>query len=257
MTPIINISEGDFERARKLLELSNVDYSVQSSKLNEFYTIPKPNIVKSDYIKLGIEDIENNFDENKGYDIAITRSEFNKNHEEQNISLLEKGLYMSNIKEFMTLHNSIMDSYQNNTPLFDAAGNLLKRNVIKQLYNNFTRDEWINLNVEFEKNNSGFWTIKEAIGLDKNKNINYGSKKILCPITKSCYVDSKIVDEEGLPSKESKKQKFKAGKNIYFWTPFEDSVAGFGAGVDGVSLSCNRYPSVAESDLGVRAVRHE
>lgn len=150
-------------------------------------------IVKHDYIKLGIKNIEKNFDENKGFNIAIIPTEQNKNWERQNVSLLEKGLYMSNPKEFMEFHNSVIDAYKNQKPLFDAAGNEVRRKVVEGLYRNLTSDEWTNLNMRFEKNNNGIWTTKEAIDLDKNKKIIYDTNEIEVPVSEDAYVSPKVL----------------------------------------------------------------
>ena len=150
MAPLIEVTKNVLKGLDQLKIPYNLKKENNSKAKSEIYN-PKSNIIKSNYIKLGIENIEKNFDENKGFDIAIARSEFSKNWEEQNISLLEKGLYMSNIKEFMTFHNSIMDAYKNNTQLFNAEGNEISSKVIKDLYNQLTRDEWTNLNAKFEK----------------------------------------------------------------------------------------------------------
>ena len=252
MAPIykVDMTQKQAEGFKKF-GLNPVEYKPEISKP----TIA--DIVKSDYIKLGIKNIEKNFDENKGFNIAINPTEQNQNWEQQNISLLEKGLDMSIPKEFMAFYNSVLYAYQNNKPLFDAGGNEVKRDVVEQLYNNLTSKEWTNLNMRFEENNNGIWTIKEAVGLDENKNLIYNEKRISVPISEGCYVNPKVLTTDGIPRKKLKNQSFKRGENIYFWSPVKGRVVGFFADVDRAILSCGWSPSDRDSILGVRAVRHE
>jgi len=211
--------------------------------------------VKSDYIKLGIKNIETNFNEEKGFDIAIGVTETVKNWEEQNISLLEKNLRMSTPKQFMQFHNAIIYAHDKNKPLFDSAGNEVKRNIVNELYRQMTSDEWTNLNMLFKKKENSLWTVKEAVGLDNNKNIIYDSKRISIPLSENTYVSPKLLTSEGIPYKKLKNQKFERGKNIYFIKPSEYSIVWFDAYNRKASLICGDLHPTGLSDLGVRAVK--
>jgi len=252
MAPIyqLNLTEDEAEGFRKL--------GYNPIKINEsskaVYS-PNADIIKSDYIKLGIKNIEKNFDENKGFDIAIGKTGFNKNHKEQNISLLEKGLRMSNIPQYMEFHNAVIDAYKNNKPLFNSEGNGISRNVIRDLYRQVTSDEWVNLNAEFEKSSSGIYTLSEAVGLNKNKEIIYDSRKISVPIQDDIYVNPKNLTKEGLPKEKASNQEFERGEKIYFYYPRNNSVAGFYAVPVRSGLYCGRYPLFSDSVLGVRATK--
>lgn len=245
---LVNATKEQAE-AMKTFGLSPKEYNpkVEISKSDNF--------VKSDYIKLGIKNIENNFDENKGFDIAIGATETGKKWEKQNISLLEKSLRMSNPKQFMQLYNAVIYAHDKNKPLFDSAGNEVKRNIVNDLYKQMTKDEWTNLNMFFDKKENGLWTIKEAIGLDKDKNLIYDERRINVPLLESAYVSPKLLTSEGIPYKKLKSQKFERGKNIYFIKPSTGSVAGFLADVVWAFLYCDRDPSDRNGDLGVRATK--
>ena len=65
------------------------------------------------------------------------------------------------------------------------------------------------------------------------------------------WINGKNITSQGLPNKNI------SSGNLYYWHPKSDnnSVAWFDAVVDGAGLSCGRVPSVADSDLGVRACK--
>ncbi len=60
-------------------------------------------------------------------------------------------------------------------------------------------------------------------------------------------------NKQGLASKSAKssKQDYVQGKNIYFWYPRKDNVAGFGADSGRAYLYCDGIPSSTDSALGV------
>ncbi|MBI2043357.1 hypothetical protein HYT25_03140 [Candidatus Pacearchaeota archaeon] len=152
-------------------------------------------------------------------------------------------------KDWFETHNSLklQSNRMSRLPEFVEFLKYVKINN-RDIYNEITqvmgswRGEWID--AYFEKRKDGMYLLTEnrtkAEKLDedtlmKDKRISLDS-----------WLDNPT--KQGLPRKDTKEG------DLYFVAPGNDSVAGFGAIVEGADLNCLRNPDYRDSYLGVRAV---
>ncbi|MEK6761008.1 MAG: hypothetical protein AABX93_03745 [Nanoarchaeota archaeon] len=159
-----------------------------------------------------------------------------KDWHETHQTLGEEGLAMPTPSEFSQTLKYLRDNPNpENTELY---------NEIIQIRNPW-RAIWID--AFFEKRKDGLYILTEnetkAEMLDKNTLIKDER------ISLDSWLDNPT--SQGLPRKDV------ARGNFYFWSPRENSVAGFGTVGDDAYLYCGRDPSVRYSGLGVHAVRRE
>ena len=198
------------------------------------------------------------------FDIAIAESHKGINWYEQNKQVLDRGLHVATPLEFMTMFQGVVDSYKNNTRLFDADKNSLKRSVIIDLYKFLTSDytggSWCNLNALFRKDDNKCKML-QAVRVDTSKGseskdqLIYSVKTIQTSVTSDCFVDFSDLTSKGLPKARHSTQSYLAGDNIYFYHPRNNAVARFYADPDFALLDCSRYPQGANAWLGVREAR--
>ena len=198
------------------------------------------------------------------FDIAIAESHKGINWYEQNKQVLDRGLHVATPLEFMTMFQGVVDSYKNNTRLFDADKNSLKRSVIIDLYKFLTSDytggSWCNLNALFRKDDNKCKML-QAVRVDTSKGseskdqLIYNPTQIQDPFMKDCFVDFNDLTSLGLPKKEHSSKKYTAGENIYFYHLSNNAVARFGAYPVNAVLGCDRGPRGAYAGLGVREAR--
>lgn len=234
MAPTINISDKDFERATKILELAKIDCSPQKIITN---------IIKSDYVQIPYQH----------YAIAIGETDFNLDYHETHKAVLKRGLYVPKPKEFMDFHNHIIYCYKNEKPIFDAAGNKISDKVKKDLYKRLTSDCWSWLNGKFKISDAKN-SIEYITDLDSNNNLLTRTEDLEDCLMEDCYVDFEILNSQGLPTRKYSKQNYVKEDNIYFWYPRNGQVARFYAYSGGAILVCDRDPSDRYSSLGVFAL---
>ena len=235
MAPIIEVSN----KVLKGLDNLDIDYTIPKQGTNK-------EIISSEFNKdnfIYVPSLE--------LYVAKERKLYSKNWFEAHKELQENRERMLIIPEFVEflkyLKNSNNEEYLN---IFDD---------ITQVKSPW-RGEW--LDADFKVKNNKLHINSNHV-LDSNgKIINYNSE----PLDKNTLMKDKTPGisledwinnptRQGLPNKKTK------SGDLCYWYPRSDnnSVAGFDAGDGGANLICSWSggPSLGDSDLGVRAVRHE
>jgi hypothetical protein len=222
MAPTLDIAGKDFERAKSLLKLANVNYSIPASNSSDdFVYVPSINLY-----------------------VARQRTLQGKNWFECHKELQNQGERMLTLPEFV----EFLKYTENNLP-----------EVYKDIteVKNPWRAEWID--ADFKTKGRNLYVNSSHI-LDSKGNLIPQVSEILDRNT--LMIDSRISlgdflhrnnTSQGLPTKNVE------SGGLYYWYPRSDnnSVARFGAGSGRTSFDCDGNPSSRDSDLGVRAVRHE
>jgi len=241
------------EAYRRILEEPEKKANVSD---NQLVQLGNPNITKKDYIQIpGINRVISRF-EVQGYN--------NMNWDNTHFKLHENGLYMPTPAVFMKHFMNVVEAHKSNgqKTLFDAAGNPISKKDLEDIYLHLTKDH-----IAVYGNQAGAWTwldakFEEGKILSEHRTKRNGRDKILHPnkvesleaaLTEDCIADLEF-NTQGLAVKKSKKQKYVAGKNLYFYYPRENLVAGFYAYSDRAFLDCDWVPVDSDSDLGVFAV---
>ena len=148
-------------------------------------------------------------------------------------ALLKKNLEMPTIEEFRVSLKYLRDS---------------KEREHNSLYEEITQARFILkencLDAYFKKRSDGIYLL--------TKNRTKAEKLQDCLMqnrTPGISLDDWLNSNasHGLPASRTK------NGNLYFWTPVEKYVVGFGAGSDWACLRCYRHPDSSDASLGVRA----
>ena len=224
MAPIIEVSDN----VLKGLKLSGVEYTIpknvniNTSASDDFIYIPK--------LKLHV---------------ARERSHLGENWYDSHRLLQKQNQRMLTIPEFTEVLKYTRENEQD------------VYNEIMQVRSPW-RAEW--LDADFKMKDGKLYINSNHI-YNENGDLNPQSSRILQKNTlmkdktPGISLDSWLENptKQGLPRKDIKEG------DLYYWNPRSNnnSVAGFDAGSDGAYLFCSWNPSDWDSDLGVRAVRHE
>ena len=126
----------------------------------------------------------------------------------------------------------------------------------KDIYNEITevnspwRGEWLDANFKVEKNELYLLTENES----KKEKLEDCLMKDKNPgILLEDWINGKNISSQGLPNKNI------SSGSLYYWHPRSDNNSGarFGAFDGRAGLNCNGNPSLADSGLGVRAVKEK
>lgn len=192
-------------------------------------------------------------------DILIARKEKfqNLNWEDTHYKLAENELYMPNPALFMKYFTEVISAREKKLKIYDGSNKELSKDEVQKLYDYLTeKQSWHGswLDAKFVKNGSSLeLETDHKVIPNKGKKTLQGKIYPLAQYLKEdCYAELKF-NVQGLAFEKSKKQDYKQGENIYFWSPVEDRVAWFYAYSDRACLICDRPPTLAYSDLGVFA----
>jgi hypothetical protein len=185
--------------------------------------------------------------------IAMQQTDGGLNWFDMNKSVMKNGYVMPTIDQFMRNYNNVTAAARRETVLYGADGRLIEDKRLEQYRNKLNFNCWIQLNAMFVKG-QGFLDLDLAIltGFDKRGEPIYKKEPLEdCVQTGNyCLVDLDSLNKQGLPTIKSNVN-FERGKNIYFWSPKENSVARFLADSDGVVLYCSPDPTYSNSNLMV------
>ena len=216
----------------------------------------------SQYIQVGINGIY-------GKPVVISPFELegynDKNYYGTHHQLLSNGLYMPTPHIFMKHFTNVLNAFRWGKKMLYADGKEVPKSTVEEMYNHLTKDvkdvygtgnpgAWTWLNAQFEKKEDG-WYLGTVMSHTKSKG-RTGIKKSVMKLEEfleeDCFVDLSF-NNQGLPNPDakSKNEEYKPGKNIYFFSPTEGSVAGFDAYSDRARLNCDWDPSGRDASLGV------
>ena len=259
--PFPNKKQGSvLELAERLMREAEITPEIKPDALE---TSPKPtrkpkpspiinpisaDIIKSDYVQVPNED----------FIIAIAETDKGLNYYNANKVVMQRGLFVPDVREFMSFHNHVIDAYKNKKTILGADGNPISDKTKKDLYRQLTEDCWTWLNGKFIIKDSKR-ALEKIIGLDSKGKLITNEEPLEDCLMSDSYVYFTKLNGQGFPNISSKysKQDYQKGKNIYFYFPRDGAVAGFGAYSGGADLDCSGYPSSSYGSLGVRAVRRD
>lgn len=216
----------------------------------------------SKYIQVGIDGLHGN-------PVVISPFELegynNKTYPETHHKLLRNGLYMPTPHIFMKHFTNVVNAFKWKRKLSYADGSEVPSALVEEMYKHLTTNYkdvygedthgvWTWLNAKYEQR-GGEWYVETIVG-------SSGSKKKPGFITSgmkldefledNCFVDLAFTDQ-GLPRADakSKNEKYKPGKNVYFYHPRNGYVAWFNADSDWAGLYCDWDPDYRYASLGV------
>jgi len=114
---------------------------------------------------------------------------------------------------------------------------------------------WTWLNARF-RTEGGSWYMDKNLTVGTNpageKILMGESEPLDCPIRQDKWTELSF-NEQGFPTMLAANQRNEPGKNMYFWHPRENAVAGFVADSGRAGLGCNWGAGVRNASLGVFA----
>ena len=133
----------------------------------------------------------------------------------------------------------------------DANGNNIPKPKLEEILNEITqvrepwRAEW--LGAKFE-DKSGKLHINHSYKLVNGVLVPDFSEKLEeTYLRKNCWISYSGINNQGMPTQE--------GKDIYYYSPVNGSVAGFWAYSGWAGFNCSRGPAGTDASLGVRYAR--
>src|SRR3989338_4774551 len=171
-----------------------------------------------------------------------------------NIEALEMGLQLATVKDITAYHRNVNLALQGKGVLYDASGNLIEGNRLRDC-GNAINDAWVYLNNAYERG-SGFLglDVVHITGLYAGKPITKRQPLERCVF--DCWVDIQgSTNLQGYYTKRAPIQSFEKGRTVYAKKPIANSAARFGADSNGADLDCVRGPSDSYPQLGVRHLR--
>lgn len=284
MAPIYEIPSKDSERAEKLLELAGIQYSLRKDNKQIVETDSRDYIVMpADFVdgKYGQSDLRisparvsdspaiREVGKTLGLKLRNTAKDSlrrgfvgNINWEEaMKINTLsgKSSLSLDTAADFANL---LYQGMNGNIDVYDARGSKLSNDYLQGVFEDMFavkspwRSEWFDASFKFRDG---------KLYLEKNhvmegENLVPGSTEVLSwGLRQSKTPGIDLASWISNPTKQGFPRKDVKEGSLYYWAPMKDnnSVAGFIADSDRVDLVCNWDPSYRNSDLGVRAVRHE
>ncbi len=183
------------------------------------------------------------------------------NQDDTIIKVLETGLRVPRASRFIRQLLNVNQAFQGKGVLYDASGNLIKRDRLEKYIRTLNYDYWV-WSPEFFEAGKGHLdldvvTISE---LDERGDPVYKREPLERCLEDDCYADLDSANSQGFLTQRSKTQKYEPGKIVYFYCPTEISKAyycprinkavGFDAAPDGADFSCNVDPRNSDSKIG-------
>ncbi|MFH1365342.1 MAG: hypothetical protein ABIH28_02045 [archaeon] len=220
MAPIINISESDFERASKILELARINYTSPSKE--GFVYVPSINLW-----------------------VAKERKFCGENWFNSHKKLQAGGERMPTIPEFIEF---LKYSKGNFPEIYKEITEVRAPRRAEWLDADFkVKDKRLYVNSNHVLDEKGNLVPKNSELLDE--------RTLMKDRTPGISLESWLANptKQGLPPKETK------SGDLFYWCPRseDNSVARFFVYSDWVGFSCYGFPSDRGADLGVRAVKKQ
>ena len=195
--------------------------------------------------------------------IAI-RQEYNGLNWEDAIKTISRDrLKLPRIDEFMQHFLNLKEAANGRKGLVYADGSPVTKEQAMVNWN------YVSSRDRSPYSNQAFWTWMDAQFKETSKGLelhtdhkvdsrnairsNSGTKLGNDYLGSNDFADIPPFNPQGLPKVKSTDSQYVQGKNIYFWKPVKDKVAGFNAGSYWTGLNCGRDASFVGSHLGVLA----
>ena len=179
-------------------------------------------------------------------------------------ALLSEKLKMPSQRQFMRHWFNVQESAEGKRRLVYADGSPVSDDVSKDLWGYMSSTDrtpwkgkicWTWLNSLFKEEN-GEWFVEEdlkvVLNAKKEKSLKGTPIRLDTCIMSDGYADLNF-NSQSLPLTQSSVQEYEQGKNIYFWHPRNERVAGFCADSGRALLYCSWVPADFGSSLGVFA----
>ena len=184
-------------------------------------------------------------------------------HEAKNALGMESNgrYFMPSPEPFMRFYNSLIAAEAGKITLRSGSNKPLRKQEVNGLYERFVLGKhggvWTHLNARFVAG-SGYHDLdmiadERMIPDGKGMRVSFARHPLEEHVDGHGIIVSTIFNSQGWPTRKSECAELQPGKNIFFWQPYEDSVAGFGADAGRALLSCGRDPQDSGSALGVFA----
>lgn len=227
---------------------SLLDSGVKKTKTEELVNVQARLDNPKDYIRIP----------NTRILIAKQETHKGKNWEETHYLLSEQGLFMPSPAIFLPYFLKIKEAAEGRVTLYDGSNNPIRRPEADDLYKYMTSAHrsgcWTWLDAKFTQQR-GKWYVESNHKVDsqgRSKKLVGTRQPLEDCLKEDAYTDLRF-NSQGLAVSKSSNQNYALGSNIYFYQPIDGTVAGFGAGSDGVRLDCLRDPAVSSPGLGVFA----
>ena len=197
-----------------------------------------------------------------GIVVAMRETHLGKNMFDTLEALAGERLKMPSQRQFMRHWLNVKESAEKKRKLVYADGTPVSYDVSRDLWGYMSSTDrskfngkncctWLN---SLFKEENGKWFVEEDLRVEtdaQSRKYLRGTRVSLdnC-IGEKCYIDLNF-NPQNLPTTKSSAEKYAQGKNLYFWHPKNESVAGFFADSDWAGLVCDRDPTGADSSLGV------
>lgn len=284
MAPILDINSKDFERAKKILELSKVNYNipVDKSSINVYKQVAEldtkdwiafpDEFLDGKYVnwsmspeRLSVNSAIETVGKTLDYNLRNTSKDSmnrdfigNINHEESLKINLLLGQKTPSIEQGIDLLYLLDEGAKGNISVYNNAGKKLKQNYLAKVRDDIIkvqspwRAEWFEDKFTKEdgklKINNDYVVAESGILIPRNSEF-LDNETFMQDTRISLESLFKTKTNQGLPTPKTK------SGNLYYWSPVEGSVAWFDA-VDRANLICNgRIQSFRISELGVRAAQ--
>ena len=184
--------------------------------------------------------------------ISMVQGFNDKKYEPAHVEVLKTGLVVPAPAQFMPHLRNVNDALTGNGILYDAAGNLIEGERLKQYAHTLNYNHWGWLNAGFPKGR-GFLGLDLATitGLDDKDNPTKSVVPLEDCLEKDGWAELDSLNSQGFPTRKAGIDKYEPGKTFYFLKPVEGRAAGSVADSDRLDLDCGRDPLGQDSSLGV------
>ncbi len=169
----------------------------------------------------------------------------------------ERKLTIATAALFMPHYVRARDAAAGKTTLYDGNNKPISVEEASTIWNYLNKEAWIYLNGRFVKGSgfNGLDLVVEEHQVKKKGNVTeIIIRKVSAPVQEHANLNGLVelsFNKQGLPTRKSQSEAYEIGKNLYFYKPIEDAVAGFDADSDRADLYCSRNADFSDSQLGV------
>jgi len=173
------------------------------------------------------------------------------NHLDTIVKVLKSGLVVPRAKRFITQYQKVNEALQGRAVSYNASGELIEGERLKQYAHTLNHDCWAWINDSFAEGR-GFLglDVVTTIGIENGKPAFQREPLEDC-LQEDCYAEVESANSQGFLTRRGKIQKYEPGKSVYFWYPRKDFAVRFGALPGDAFFGCDGDPQYSDSRLGV------
>ena len=188
--------------------------------------------------------------------ISMMQSLGGNNRVDAHREAFRRNLKIPTIQIFLPHYTDVNEALEHRAVLYNASGKVIPDRKLKGYARTLNSKCFVHLNAEFpgeQESGTGFLGLDLAVitGFDSEGNPVISRSPLEDCLEQSCWAELESSNSQGLPTRESKIERYIPGKVIYFWHPMKGTAAGCDANSDRVYLNCVRNPDYSNSALGV------